>query len=477
MKSSICHRPFLSLLSLLAMAPLSPAASIVWVSDNGAEGTSSAGTWYPPVSTGAPYVDQGFVDLLINAGHTVVRYNCPSPLPAGDHALLNAHDLIIVGTAQNSGAFNPTTSAWNTAITKPMIITKATLIRGTNRLGWVTSDKEYDSASDQSTTVSGKLTFLDPAHPIFAGIGQTGGEMNNFCGIIVPFPERNRGISTQVASFSIDDAGQFLSNPPASGGIVLATQAFNPLDPGVNIPAGGTPTVFPNYKAVGYSILELPAGTVVGAGQVLAAHRLHFACGTRDASNSPAQTSAPNPQVGALDLTPDGQRMFVQAVRYSLLQQPPAGPNTWTNASTDLQWNSTSTNWAAPVTWSSGDNAIFTSTGAGVISLTEPIIARHIFVGASGYSFTGGNPLTLAGTTPTFTANAPVSLGTSVQGSDGLTFQGTSSLTLEANNTYTGGTRLRCGTLILKAPTTGNNPSPYAVDSIEAIDAGATVQQ
>lgn len=487
MKASICHRSFISLLSLFAMAPVSPAASIVWVSDNGAEGSAGTtgtgpdgivlGAWHDAVSPGAPYVDQGFVDLLINAGHTVTRFNVASRLSNGDHAELNTYDLIIVGAAQNSGAFNPTTSAWNTAITKPMIITKATLIRGTNRLGWVTSDREFDSASDHSTTVSGKLAFLQPAHPIFAGIGQTGGEMNNFCGIIVPFPERNRGISTQVASFSVDDADQGLSNPPAPGGIVLATQAFNPLDPGVNIPAGGTPTVYPNYKAVGYSIIELPAGTTVGAGQVLAGHRIQFACGTRDASNSPSQTSAPNPQVGALDITPDGQRMFVQAVRYALLQQPPTGPNTWTNTSGDFQWNSTSANWSAPATWTGGDNAIFASTGAGAISLTEAITARHVFVGATGYSFTGGNALTLAGTTPTFTVNAPISLGISLQGTDGFTFQGTSSLTLEASNSFTGGTFVRSGTLILRAPSTGNNPSPYAVDRIEAIDAGATVQQ
>ena len=466
--------PILSAVTLFASLAAAHAASIVWVSDNGAEGTASAGTWYPPVSTGAPYVDQGFVDILINAGHTVTRYNCPGALPGGDHAMLNTYDLIIVGSAQNSGAFNATSSAWNTAITRPMIITKSTLIRGTNRLGWLTGNTEVDSAADASTTANGKLTLLQQNHPIFAGISHVEEEMTNYCGIRIPSPLNNRGTSIQLQALVKDGIDQAINNPPAGGGVVLATVYFNPLDPGVNIPAGQAPSVFGNYLATGYTLAEWSTGSIMAnGGQALAGPRLLFACGTRDAVGS--ATGAPNPQVGAIDLSADGQQMFLKAVRYMVSKVAPAGANAWTNGASDSAWNLSSANWTTPATWTSGDSAAFTATGAGPITLGEPITARNFWVGAAGYSF-AGSPLTFAGATPTFTANAPVTISANILGTDGLALLGGSRLTLEGTNTYTGGTRLRCGTLIMRAPTTGNNGSPYAVDSIEALDAGAALQ-
>ncbi|MEJ6642786.1 MAG: hypothetical protein QNL33_05980 [Akkermansiaceae bacterium] len=309
---------------LLVMAVPSPAANIVWVSDNGTEGNGADGAFHPAVSSGTPYVDQGFVDLLINAGHTVTRYN---PDPQGfqdsqtDVATLNDYDLVIVGSAMNSGPFNLNSRGpfWNTAITKPMIVTKSTLIRD-SRMGWLKGNVEIDSAADASTTVSGKLTFLKPENPIFQGIAQTGGVMTNFCGIRIPSPTNNRGTSTQLFSSIVDDVDQMITNEVEPGGVVLATIEVNALDPGTNIPAGQAPVVFGNYKTTGYAIAEWPAGTVVRTTQVadekLGGYRLFFGCGTRDASGS--NNSAPNPEAGALDLSEDGQRMFLSAVSRAL---------------------------------------------------------------------------------------------------------------------------------------------------------------
>ena len=107
----------ITILSLLGMSLAADAAKIVWCSDNGAEGSAGTtgtgsdgrvlGAYYPPVSAGAPYVDQGFVDLLTNAGHQVTRFNPNSGvLSIDDVAVLNTFDLVIVGTAMNSGPFN-----------------------------------------------------------------------------------------------------------------------------------------------------------------------------------------------------------------------------------------------------------------------------------------------------------------------------------------------------------------------------------
>ncbi len=337
-----------TILSLLGMSLAADAAKIVWCSDNGAEGSSGTtgtgsdgrtlGAYYPPVSAGAPYVDQGFVDLLTNAGHQVTRFNPQGGvLSIDDVAVLNTFDLVIVGTAMNSGPFNLAAQGakWNTLITKPMICTKSTLIRN-NRMGWLLANFEYDSAADTSTTSSGKLSLLYPDNPIFCGIAHTnvGGTeiMNNFCGILPPSPLNNRGTSTQFFSLFVSGVDQNIVNAMEPGGVALATIDFNPLDPGAgNIPPGQTPAANPDYQATGYAIAEWPAGslvrsTQVAGGEPLGGYRLFFGCGTRDASG--ATTSAPNPQAGALDLTLDGQKMFLNAVGRAL-SQPLALSSTW----------------------------------------------------------------------------------------------------------------------------------------------------
>src|SRR5437868_1844446 len=67
-------------------------------------------------------------------------------------------------------------------------------------------------------------------------------------------------------------------------------------------------------------------------------------------------------------------------------------------------------------------------------------------------------------------------------GTNGLTIQGTGILTLQGDpaavvgNSYTGGTYVKGGTVVLDAPAALANGTSYAVDSIEALDAGATVK-
>ena len=333
----------ITILSLLGMSLLSHAANILWVSDNGPErqtvdGNTIDGIFYPAVSAGVPFVDQGFVDLLLNAGHQVTRYN---PDPQGfqdsqaDIPAINTYDLIILGSALNSGPYNLAARGpyWNTAITKPMIITKSTLIRR-DRMGYLLSNIEFDCAADASITSSGKLTLLYPDNPIFCGIGHTnsgsGEVMNNFSLIRVPAPPNNRGTSVQAFSLLVNSVDQGISNAVEIGGIVLATIDFNPLDPGVNIPSGQAPAVDGTYQAGGYAIVEWPAGTLVRStqvgGEMIASYRMLFACGTRDASGT--ATGAPNPLVGALDLTPDGQKMFLNTVGRAL-SQPLALSSTW----------------------------------------------------------------------------------------------------------------------------------------------------
>jgi autotransporter-associated beta strand protein len=169
-----------------------------------------------------------------------------------------------------------------------------------------------------------------------------------------------------------------------------------------------------------------------------------------------------------------------------------AAVNTWTNASGDFKWNNDDLsgegrNWTLlslspfnntqqPI-WVDGNSAVFGATGSGAVLLDTLNIVRNFTVNAAGYSFSG-SALTFAGITPTLTTNANFSLGAKLQGSDGLTILGTGVVTLNpaAASTYTGGTRVLGGTVILKAGTSGSNAFPFALHKIEQLDPGATVK-
>lgn len=163
--------------------------------------------------------------------------------------------------------------------------------------------------------------------------------------------------------------------------------------------------------------------------------------------------------------------------------QTRAADNTWNNGSTDFLWNGTSLNWSSPTTWVDGDNAIFGATGAGTVNLGAPVTAHSLTFNAGGYIIQGGgNALTLSGTTPTIptiTANALITNATTIEGTEGLDFQGTGTLWLMddgvAGNHYTGGTHVKSGTLVLRNQKATTGGSDFAVDSIESLDAGATV--
>lgn len=473
------------------------AASILFVSDNGPKGTEVGsdgvlrGAFHPAVSTnGTPFVDQAFVDLLVAAGHAVTRYNPASQVMSIDDVpLINGHDLVVAGSALNSGPFNLNArgAKWNTMIAAPMIYTKSTLVRR-DRTGFLLDNKEFDCAADASTTASGRWTLLEPAHPIFAGVARSsvGGKevMDNFANVRVPVPANNRGTSIQYFRLSVGGVDQGISNDVEGGGRVLATIDFNPMDPGVNIPAGQAPSVDGSHVATGYAVVEWPAGAVVRTTQVtdgsemLAGYRLLFACGTRDASGS--VTASPNPQAGALDLSADGQRMFLNAVNHALGQSV---ANPWSNASGDFTWDGP--NWTRPATWANDGDALFREAGAGTVLVGSATTVRKLDFRAPGFVLQGnGGVLQLGGDAAgaVVSVRSPATIAASLVGEQRLVVVGSSELTLAGDagsgvaNAFTGGTYVRGGTVVLKAAGVSTSGDAFAVGNIEAIDAGATVR-
>jgi hypothetical protein len=236
-----------------------------------------------------PYPDQGFVDLLTGAGHTVTRYNPPDAgaLPAADIANLNAADLVILGRGIGSGAFDATaeTVVWNTLITQPLISTNSYLSRQ-SRLGWFTGSTLPDTAAN---TASVTWSFLNPADPVAAyiigGTAMAGSSTANPMFVDVT-PMLGAGTSQGVS---------VITNAPVAGGAVLAQTSF---------PVGG------------YEIVTFPSGTNLAAGggpsdgQILSGYRMHFSAGNRE-------PASPNNQLGRAgweDLTPEAEQMFLRAV-------------------------------------------------------------------------------------------------------------------------------------------------------------------
>ncbi|MHC4682051.1 MAG: hypothetical protein ACYTEK_25580, partial [Planctomycetota bacterium] len=150
---------FLILVAGFCLSSSAYAATIIWVADN-------------KNPSGGSTADQGWVDLLRAAGHTVdyrgeggsgdADYRYWRTLDAGKIAELNAADLIIVSRDVSSGGYDdgdePT--QWS-SVTTPIILQIAHLVRS-NDWNWLNS-------TSTSSTTANMLAVL-PSHPVFAGV-------------------------------------------------------------------------------------------------------------------------------------------------------------------------------------------------------------------------------------------------------------------------------------------------------------------
>jgi len=253
-----------------------PKPQVIWVSFHGADDAPSNGAKGVGF-TEAP--DKPYTDLLKANGYEVTRYiSTATP----DPAVLNAADLVIISrSVASSGYQNAGATAWNN-IAAPMIIVNGYTIRK-SRMGFATGNTIPDITGDI------KLTVNNSTHPIFAGIPLTGGTMVNPYAGLATYPTD----ATKAAGISV------ITDAPIAGGMVLATLSE----------ASGTVT------AGSMVIAEWPAGATVthdgGAGtDVLAGPRLVFLTGSRENGGKSSETA------GMYDLYPDGEQMFLNAVKY-----------------------------------------------------------------------------------------------------------------------------------------------------------------
>lgn len=259
------------------------AANIVWVSFHSGDNTPSANAAAAGF-TQAP--DIGYTALLKANGHNVTRV-LSSGTP--DVAALNKADLVIISRSVPSGDYSAdaSTAAW-ASIKAPMMILGGYVLRN-SRLGFTTGATIPDTAGSVSLKVN------SPSNPIFAGItlGASNVMANSFANIVSYTNAVQRGISVNT-------------DPIAPGGTVLATigTAGDPAFGGM---------VIGEWQA-GASMTTSPV-------DVLGGRRLVFLTGSREGT-TPALTSE---AAGLYDLTPDGAKMFLNAVKYMAVPEP----STW----------------------------------------------------------------------------------------------------------------------------------------------------
>jgi hypothetical protein len=261
-------------------APVRPA-NIAWVSFHAADNTPSPAAATAGFTNAA---DVGYTALLAAKGYNVTRYVTVADLQNNTNliAALKTNDLIILSRSQPSGNFDTTneTAAWN-GMAVPMIWMSGYLTRA-SRVGFNTGSTLPDVTNSPM-----RLNVNVPAHAIFAGVTlDAGGTMVNLYAQRVTITN-NLQLGISVVTDGI-----------IAGGTVLAT-----------VGTTGDPTFG------GMVIGEFPKGITSQRGNVLAAKRLVFLSGSREAGIT-SECS------GIYDLMPDGEKLFLNAVKYMTTVTP-----------------------------------------------------------------------------------------------------------------------------------------------------------
>lgn len=212
---------------------------------------------------GVPY-DQGWIDLLRAQGYTVEADTASNygVLDASHLAALEAADLIIVSRTTNSSGYATDAAEvtqWNSVAT-PLITMNAFFPRS-NRWLWV------DSTSVNELAEETLMEVVQASHPVFEGVSIAGNQVDVIDAAV------NSGQSTFVTAADVGN-GTLIAKRADDGSLWIAEWA-----PGV--PFYATSTEQPAAKR-----MLLSGGG--GGGQT----------------------------AGSMNFTPDGQRIFLNAVAY-----------------------------------------------------------------------------------------------------------------------------------------------------------------
>jgi hypothetical protein len=259
-----------------------------------------------------PYVDNhvqgsdfGWKTLLESKGYvvtvdTVTHGTRAVPLRQGQIDTLNAADLIIFSRATNSAYFSDTLG-WNTKITKPIISMNCAVTRGADRLKWFTgSGINVDAGGSPVTQI------MNNTHLIFTGVTMPGDTVQMLDSTVgVTFTNGLKNTTLLKLNFGTDAGnGQVLAKMKDTSNRCLAIVYFpanQPFYPGAG-----------DHDTCGGKRMWFDAGTYNNNSNIVPA--------------------------GVMNLTPDGQKIFLNAVEYMLTGSvagvPPAAPQNLVMADT-----------------------------------------------------------------------------------------------------------------------------------------------
>lgn len=144
------------------------------------------------------------------------------------------------------------------------------------------------------------------------------------------------------------------------------------------------------------------------------------------------------------------------------------GSGTWNTA---LKWY----NGSSDVAWVGGNNAVFWGT-AGTVTLAATQSVNSLTFKTNGYTLTAST-LTLAGSSVTVDAGVTATISSTVAGSAGLVKNGSGILNLAHSNSYTDGTTIAGGTLmVINTSGSGTGTGPVTVNSGAILGGSGTIQ-
>jgi len=243
----------LGVVAPLCPAQVDPNAKIYWVADDMSCGDS----------------DQGFIDLLTNAGYTLDMSFSDQELRVLEDTeleLLNRADLIIISRDSDSRQYDDGAvekANWNSKIARPILNLNAFYMQA-NRWNWV-------PASDTWHYEAGPMRILEPNHPVMEGVTIVDGLVD---------------VVTTQTTFP-DGATD------AAGGTLIGVREDNGY---VWLAAWDTT----QNISMGYP----PSGP-----------RILFCCGLDEATTGKQPALAGN---GTYNLTEEGSKIFLNAVKYLL---------------------------------------------------------------------------------------------------------------------------------------------------------------
>ncbi len=249
---------WMGLVVLFSMACVCPAqvdpnAKIYWVADDIGGGDS----------------DQGFIDLLTNAGYTIDMSFSNQELRVLEDTeleLLNRADLIIISRDSDSRQYDDGAAEianWNSKIARPILNLNAFYMQA-NRWNWV-------PASDTWHYEAGPMRVLESNHPVMEGVTVVEGLVD---------------VVTNQSTFPMDATD-------AAGGTLIGVREDNGF---VWLAAWDTT----QNISMGYP----PSGP-----------RMLFCCGLDEATTGKQPALAGN---GTYNLTEEGSTIFLNAVKYLL---------------------------------------------------------------------------------------------------------------------------------------------------------------